>query len=428
MDLKCNQNNQRITERILACNAQKTENLEGCQKMSEDMLTEIGKAGVSKVEFNTLVWLACNQNRHGQVYCSVHMLMEGIGISDPYFPGILYKLKDKGLIDFTRTKEWKEDKNAVYKVTLPYNSFEDNSFRGKKYFRLAHGVFRSQKFYDLPVAGKYILLQAAFALSGMPLDHFDKRKECSAELNYWRTFNNCVEWGSYSKRTVSEAFRLIQKEFKCKRARGYSPSEGTPYKAFVITLERSDCAATCSDNYALYSNILYAAFEEEGGELFDTLKRQDALEHAADLIIRYEGRAKEMYKKAMEDYGKIALIRQAHSTLYHGVNLKDEHKVTHEYSRPLSRMVEKTVAATRKSGIPNSILEDTNIPLWFRFLVAEALSAFRWLSNILSLKDIELSDVNVKVTVGEFMNMLLYDEKKYPFDYVIEKIKIIREQ
>ena len=65
MDLKCNQNNQRITERILACNAKITENLEGCQKMSETMLAEIGKAGVSKVEFNTLVWLACNQNRHG---------------------------------------------------------------------------------------------------------------------------------------------------------------------------------------------------------------------------------------------------------------------------------------------------------------------------------------------------------------------------
>ena len=54
------------------------------------------------------------------------------------------------------------------------------------------------------------------------------------------------------------------------------------------------------------------------------------------------------------------------------------------------------------------ILKKKDAPLWLRYLLSEAVSAFRWLSKAAEYKDILIEKINVKDTVGEFMNMLLY--------------------
>lgn len=411
--------------------------LEGCQKLSLSMLEEMGKAGVSKIEFNTLVWLACHQNKSGQVLCNVHMLIDGIGISDSYFPGILYKLRDKGLIRFQRTAAWREDKNGIYKVELPYNAFDGNCSQ-KKYIRLGHNLFRTKKFYALPPAGKYVLLMAAYELRRLSHDDIANKGKCVTALNYWKLYYDCCDWGGYSPRTVSEAFRLVKGLFQCKKKKHYDALKGKPYQAFIITLEKDDAVFACSDNYALYTNLLCGALEEEGSRLTRILKEQGDLEHIADLVIRHEGKSKEILNKARDDYKKGAMIQRGQALTRQGFGTKEEFADIRSFTGPFCAIVNKTIAPARRFGIPDgtgtvsrwdcrpaksTVLKDGRLAMWFRYLASEAVSAFRWLSGIASYKKLDLSGIKIKNTVNEFMNMLLY-EKVDSFGYVVKRIEL----
>lgn len=407
---------------------------EGSQKLSLPMLVEMGKMGVSKVEFNTLIWLARHQNKQGQVFCNVHMLKTGIGISDSYFPWILYKLKEKGLIEFTRTAEWRKNKNGIYKIELPYNNFAEES---KTYIRIGHKLFQTKKFYELPVAGKYILLMAAYELRWLSREDIERKGKCVAAINYWDVHKNCRRWAGLSKRTVSEGFRIVKGLFTCRMQRNYN-KDGQIYQALSITLKKEDTLFACSDNYALYTNLLCGVLEEEGSPLAKMLQEQGDLEHVADLVIRHEGKAKELVHKARNDYKKGALIRKGQALSRNGAGTKKEFEDIRNYTRPFQDLVRKTVTPARKFGVAGyseavnrwdfrlakgSVLKEGRVALWFRYLASEAVSAFRWLSEVASYKELDLAKVNIKNTVNEFMNMLMYGNID-SFGYVVKKIEL----
>ncbi len=410
----------------------------GCRKLSFKMLEEMGKVGVSKMEFNTLLYLARCQDSSGRAYCNVHMLMSEIGISDSYFPGILHILKDKGLIDFKRTSKWRENRNGIYEVTLLHNFF-DADYSDAKYIRLGHGIFQTGEFLNMTVAEKYIILMAMYEIRHLPSKEIEKKINGYIELNYWLLYNKCLNWSGLSRRTITEAFRKIKKTYKCKVKRSFGQNGSPVFKGLLIKFSKSDLQMTDSDNYLHYNNITCAAFEEEGIHLTEILKKQGCTGHAADLVIRHAGKTRELVDEAKKKYQKGMLIRKGQPASKHGhVNQVATAKIK-KYSAPFQKIVGRTMFPAKKFGAMdetgtvcrwdthstgNAILKNTGIPLWLRYLLSEAISGFRWMSNVAGHINISRDRIDVKGTVSEFMNMLLRN-KAESFGYAVRRICMI---
>lgn len=367
----------------------------GSQKLSDELLEQMGVCGVSKLEMDTLIFLAKHQNKEGKAYCNLHIIQNAIHCSKSSFMDLMHKLEAKGLITYKRSADARTCKTGVYEVTLVHNNFLWASYKDQTYTRLNHCIFSTEKFMGLPPVGKFIMITVIRDLDCLDKDELGARKHATAELDYEWLMELCMDWNGCAKRTFLYSLKKVRKNYHVTFEKRYNPDKRRPTKHVVFRLDNEDIRFGDSDNFTMLGNITNAAFEEKGLHTSD-------IKGLGAMVTRHMKKAKESIEKAKKQYRNGASIPDDN---------KKARKKKAKYSEPLLKIIGELeqcpldqVGLEGGSGYKHStIISRSCLPGALRLLLAKGAYCYEWAVNSIKARKQKVEDFRVMDIASELM-------------------------
>lgn len=399
---------------------------EGCQKLSLHMLEEMGIVGVSKMEMNFLIYLACIQDSDGIAVTNVHMMCAEINCSISSFTELLYKLAEKKLISYRRSVDWKKNKNGIYYIDLLYNHF-DKDFFNNPYIRLNHGVFRTSKFYSLTPPAKYIVLKGMESISDTPKNDVKSWVTAPFFLELLPLKAETMAWNGCAPRTFAYAVTSVLDKFN-----GHIETWGKKgvkrfSKGIMLNFTEEELAFRSSDNFSRMSSIIAAAGEEEGIHLCREIQDPKQL---AEILYRNKKQAESCVETAKNNYKAGLSIVRDNETLkrddWEKINqlteeLHDIMKTTHGYSEKFAFLTPKELTSWGHRKFKGTLIKDEKIPLWLRYLMGKTITVYKMIKNSISIRKWDMKEFNLMALIEEFLHAQM-KKKEMNANYITRKL------
>lgn len=398
----------------------------GCQKLSFRMLDEMGKVGTSRAEMNFLIFLASVQDQEGIAVTNVHMMCNEIKCSVSSFNELLHKLEKKGLITYRRSKDWKQSKQGIYYVDLVYNHFNSN-FIENPYIRLNHGVFRTEKFYKLTPAAKYVVLKGMFTLNDTKKHEMKSWVNIPFFMELRPLKEETMQWNGCAPRTFDYAVSSVMKNFNGHVESGHKRGQKRNTKGIMLKFTEEELVFKSSDNFSRASNIFSASCEEEGIHICEEIPETKQL---AEIMYRNKKKAEDRVIEAKKNYQTgLSIMRSSMPKTkeeWDKVNaLTDEFhsivKSTNEYQENFAFFKSNELTSWGHKLFKGEIIKDEKNPLWFRYIIGKTITSYKFVKTSIKAKKWNIKDFNLLGLIEDFLHAFL-SNKKMNTNYITKKI------
>lgn len=401
--------------------------IQGCQKLSLKMLEKMGALGCSKYEMNFLISLASVQSASGIAYSNLHMMRKEIGCSNASFMTIMHKLSNKGLITFTRSVDYHIEKSGIYRIDLVYNHFDDDDFIKNPYIRIGHGIFRTEKFYALPVVAKFLFLMTFYDLRELKKSEF-KSWNAPFYIEYLKMKESAIKWNGCSERTFRHAVYTIKKAYTGKYRLMESIDLKHPNMTVEIHLDPSEIAFQSSDMFAYLSNILSAMGEEEGLHMCEEFLDPSQM---AELIVRNRKQAEKIVSEAKKKYdtalqimnttGAVGNKKQAEQVHEMFADYRKIEQSLTEYPEEFGTLKQNHIHAWGKRKFIGTMIQNKDLATWLRFLMGKAVAAYKFVMKTMKNRSWNFKEFNLLPAVEKFMHIFIND-KNVNANYISREI------
>lgn len=398
----------------------------GCQKLSFRMLDEMGKVGTSRAEMNFLIFLASVQDQEGIAVTNVHMMCNEIKCSVSSFNELLHKLEKKGLITYRRSKDWKQSKQGIYYVDLVYNHFNSN-FIENPYIRLNHGVFRTEKFYKLTPAAKYVVLKGMFTLNDTKKHEMKSWVNIPFFIELRPLKEETMQWNGCAPRTFDYAVSSVMKNFNGHVESGHKRGQKRNTKGIMLKFTEEELVFKSSDNFSRASNIFSASCEEEGIHICEEITETKRL---AEIMYRNKKKAVDRVEEAKKNYQTgLSIMRSSMPKTkeeWDKVNgLTDEFhsivKSTNEYQENFAFFKSNELTSWGNKLFKGEIIKDEKNPLWFRYIIGKTITSYKFIKTSIKARKWNIKDFNLFGLIEDFLHAFL-SNKKMNTNYITKKI------